>query len=272
MEKKIERAARRVRHELKFRLLQVSAVKHVTPRLLCVTLKGDDLEGFASAAHDDHIKVFFPGPGQERPVVPTPGPNGMVFPEGQPRPPARDYTPRRYDASAGELDIEFALHGDGPAAEWAEQARVGQYLGIGGPRGSFVMEGDFDGYLLVGDETALPAIARRLEELPAGAPVRVVAEVENAQEEQVFETRAEVQVTWLHRQGARAGDPGLLTAAVAALPKPAGDWYAWVAAESGVAKRVRQVLVENWQVPKEWIKAAGYWKQGAAATHDRHED
>lgn len=269
---KIERAARRIRHELKFRLLQVRAVKQVTPRLLRVTLGGDDLAGFVSAAYDDHVKLFFPAPGQERPAVPSPGPNGMVFPEGQPRPPARDYTPRRYDPAAGELDIEFALHGDGPAAEWAQQAAVGQYLGVGGPRGSFVVDGAFDGYLLVGDETALPAIARRLEELPADARATVVVEVADAAEEQVFSTRAQAQVHWIHRNGAQPGNPELLAGAVSALRKPEGDWYVWVAAESGVAKRVRQILVQNWQVPKEWIKAAGYWKQGASATHENHED
>ncbi|MPS26077.1 MAG: siderophore-interacting protein [Alcaligenaceae bacterium] len=269
---KTERAVRRVRHELKFRLLRVRAVRKVTPRLLRVTLEGEDLAGFASAAHDDHVKLFFPAPGQQRPVVPTPGPNGMVFPEGQPRPAARDYTPRRYDVAAGELDIEFALHGDGPAAEWAARAEAGQYLGVGGPRGSFVLEGDFDGYLLVGDETALPAIARRLEELPEGARAVVVAEVADVAEEQSFDTRADVAVRWVHRDGVAPGRPELLAQAVAELGKPQGDWYAWVAAESGVARRVRQVLVESWQLPKEWIKAAGYWKLGAAATHDKHED
>ncbi|MBN9474299.1 MAG: NADPH-dependent ferric siderophore reductase [Bordetella sp. SCN 67-23] len=269
---KTERAVRRVRHELKFRLLRVRAVRKVTPRLLRVTLEGGDLAGFSSAAYDDHVKLFFPAPGQERPVVPTPGPNGMVFPEDQPRPAARDYTPRRYDAEAGELDIEFALHGDGPAAEWAQRAEAGQYLGVGGPRGSFVMEGEFDGYLLVGDETALPAIARRLEELPAGARAVVVAEVADAAEQQSFDTRADVEVRWVHRDGVAPGRPELLAQAVAELGKPRGDWYAWIAAESGVAKRVRQVLVESWQLPKEWIKAAGYWKLGAVATHDKHED
>jgi len=34
----------------------------------------------------------------------------------------------------------------------------------------------FDSYLLIGDETALPAIARRLEELPAGRTVLAVIE------------------------------------------------------------------------------------------------
>ena len=311
------RGVRRVRHELKMRLLQVRRVEHVTPRLLRVTLAGDDLEGFTSAAFDDHVKVFFPAPGQDKPDLPQLGPNGPTGPGGPDAtdtPPAarRDYTPRRYDPATRELDIEFALHGHGPAAEWAAQATAGQYLGIGGPRGSMVMEGDFDGYLMVGDETALPAIARRLDELPAGARVCVVAEVADAQEEQTFRTLADLTVRWVHRGAsddaadnaahdaahdagddaaddaaaaktavqAAAGDAAIghaaagdaVVAALRDLRLPDGDIYAWVAAESSVAKAVRAYLVGERGLNKVWVKAAGYWRRGAEATHDKHED
>lgn len=96
----------------------------------------------------------------------------------------RDYTPRRFDLKTGELDIDFVLHGDGPASTWAAQAQPGQTLHIGGPRGSMVVPDMFDSYLLIGDETALLAIARRLEELSANCRATVVVEVENAAEEQ----------------------------------------------------------------------------------------
>jgi NADPH-dependent ferric siderophore reductase len=99
----------RVRHPLKFRLLRVERVVPLSPTLLRVTLTGD-LSDFVSASFDDHVKVFFPQPGAERPVMPTPGPDGPVFPEGVSRSEMRDYTPRRFDVEAGELDLEFALH------------------------------------------------------------------------------------------------------------------------------------------------------------------
>ena len=137
-------AVTRVRHPLKFRLLQVTRVQPLTPHLIRVTFTGDDLHDFESASFDDHIKVFFPAPGADRPVLPDAGPNGPVFPEDQPRPVARDFTPRRYDRAARELDIEFAMHEAGPAATWAAQAKVGQYLGVGGPRGSLVIPTGFD--------------------------------------------------------------------------------------------------------------------------------
>ena len=267
-----ERTARRVRHQTKTRMLQVRDVIQLTPKMVRIIVGGDALAGFVSAAHDDHVKVFFPQPGQEKPVLPTPSPNGPVYPEGVPRPAARDYTPRRYDAGANALTIDFVLHGDGPATAWAVQARPGNFLGVGGPRGSFIVPDDFDWYLLAGDETALPAIGRRLEELPAGARAIIVVEVADAGEQQRFDTRARIETHWLHRDGAAPGDPSLLQSEIAELPLPPGDGYAWVAAEAATAKALRRVLIDERGLRKDRVKAAAYWKRGAVAVHETYDD
>jgi NADPH-dependent ferric siderophore reductase len=266
------RAARRVRHETKMRLLEVREVSRLTPKMVRIVVGGEALAGFVSAAHDDHVKLFFPQPGQDQPVLPTPSPNGPVYPEGAPRPAARDYTPRRYDAAANTLTIDFVLHGEGPATSWAAQARPGQFLGVGGPRGSFIVPDDFDWYLLAGDETAVPAIGRRLQELPAGVRVMAVIEVEDAAEEQKFETRTHLQLHWLHRKGAAAGNHALLQSALSELSLPPGEGYAWVAAEASAAKALRRYLVDQRGLPKDRIKAAAYWKQGAVAVHETYDD
>ncbi len=268
-----ERVARRVRHETKLRLLQVRNVAHITPKMVRVVLGGDELAGFVSAAHDDHVKLFFPLPGDDKPALPPLGPNGRAFAEGAPRPPMRDYTPRRYDAAANTLTVDFVLHGEGPATAWAAQAKPGGYLGVGGPRGSFVVPDDFDWYLLAGDESALPAIGRRLEELPATARALVVVEIEDAGEEQQFDTRAKLEMHWLHRHAPSGSElPSLLLEALAELPLPRGDGYAWVAAEAAVAKASRRVLVDQLGVPKDRVKAAAYWKRGAVAVHETYDD
>jgi NADPH-dependent ferric siderophore reductase len=128
-----ERVARRVRHETKRRLLQVRHVSRITPKMVRIVLGGEELGGFVSAAHDDHVKLFFPPLGEDKPVFPTQGANGPEYPEGTLPSAARDYTPRRYDAGANTLTIDFAMHGDGPATAWAAQARPGNFLGVGGP-------------------------------------------------------------------------------------------------------------------------------------------
>ena len=130
------RETRRVRHDLKFRTLSAVSIEALTPTLKRIVLGGDDLTGFVSAGFDDHVKIF-PVRDGEAVVLPTSGPDGPIFPE--PRPVARDYTPRAYDPATNRLTIDFVIGHGGQATEWAEAATVGSVLGVGGPRGSFVV-------------------------------------------------------------------------------------------------------------------------------------
>ncbi|MBC8721348.1 siderophore-interacting protein [Paraburkholderia sp. 31.1] len=268
-------AVHRVRHPLKFRLLQVKQVRALTPHLIRVTFTGADLDDFVSASFDDHIKVFFPDPGADKPTLPQAGPDGPVFPEGK-RPTARDFTPRRFDRDARELDIEFAMHDAGPAATWAAQAQAGQYLGVGGPRGSLVIPTGFDWHLLIGDDTALPAIARRLEELPAGTRVAAVIEVADPSARIEFTTQAELHLVWCYRSEAdtRTGarSEALLHAVRDTWLPENGEGYVWAAGEAATIRAVRQHLCGERGVDKTRIRAASYWKQGAVAVHETIDD
>ncbi|WP_032826801.1 siderophore-interacting protein, partial [Bordetella holmesii] len=117
----------RVRHTLKLRQLTVSRVEHLAAGLLArITFSGEDLHDFVSASFDDHVKVFFPSVPGQAVVLPEVGTDGVRFAEGQPRPAARDYTPRHFNRDTGELVLDFVLHGEGPAGSWAAQAQVGQ--------------------------------------------------------------------------------------------------------------------------------------------------
>src|SRR5690606_25274289 len=129
------------------------------------------------------------------------------------------YTPRYWNVDEGWIEIDFVLHGDGPASGWAAKAEIGSKLVIGGPRGSMVVPAAFDWYLLAGDETALPALGRRIEELPEGARILAIIEVDNPAEEQRFATRANLDLRYLHRNGAPAGTTTLLQDAIAAATR-----------------------------------------------------
>lgn len=266
-----DRTPRRVRHELRFRQLTVKTVQRVTPHLIRITLTGDALEGFTSPGFDDHAKLFFPDAATGQLTLPTAGPDGPVWPEGG-RPAMRDYTPRRHDAQANTLEIDFALHDAGPATQWAEQAKPGDIVGVGGPRGSFIVPTEFDWHLLIGDDTALPAIARRLAELPAGARAVVLAEVDSEADEIPFETQADLTLRWVHRQGAAPGLSAVLVDTLKAMTLPAGDFHAWVGCESAIAKALRAHLVGERGANPKWVRASGYWRRGAAATHDTHDE
>ena len=260
-------AVQRVRHDLKARLLQVRRIVPVSPAMLRVTLAGDSLEGFHSASFDDHVKLLLPARAGEKPAMPEPGPNGLVFPTDVPRPAMRDFTPRRYDAAAGELDIEFVMHDHGPSIEWAKHAAPGDFLGIAGPRGSFVMPTTFDWHVLLGDETALPAIARRLEELPAHARALVRIETRTPQARIALETRCDADIGWVTAE-ATAGAATALEAAARALQLPAGEGFVWAAGEYDAIRRIRQHFVSEAGIDKRRIRAASYWRRGAQASHE----
>lgn len=242
----------RVMHEIKRRRLQVLRVSDLTPRMRRITLGGPELAGFLSLGSDDHIKLMFASSPEQQAVLDTmvlgaPAPDGV-------KPDMRDYTPRRIDLDLGELDIDFVLHGDGPASTWAAQAAPGQFLHIGGPRSSMKVPDVFDGYLLIGDETAIPAIARRLEALSSNRRALVVIEVENAEEQQAFTSAAAFEVIWVQRHSEDLLDT------VTRLSLPEGLVYGWIATEAGLSRKLRRVLLDTHGLNEEQIKAAGYWR------------
>lgn len=239
-----ERRVQRVRFELVRREVRVASVGRPSPNLVAVTFADASLNSFASESFDDHVKLMIP-------VI-----DGAYV--------MRDYTPRRFDRAAGTLTIEFALHDHGPATDWARQAAPGQRVLVGGPRGSMVVPTDYDWHLLAGDETALPAIRRRLEELPAASRVIVRAQVADAADRRAPAGAAAPDLQWV-------GDGDALVGALRELALPPGEGFVWCAGEASVMARVRDVLLVEKQHPREALKVAAYWKRGAADYHARLE-
>lgn len=267
---------RRVRHPLQVRTLTVAAVHMLTPHLRRLTLAGESLADLHSDGFDDHVKLLLPPPGCDALVLPPPGPDGRpdFAAAGLALPVARDYTPRRVDRVARTLQIDFTLHGDGPAARWAALAGVGDTVHVAGPRGSMVVPTELRWQWLIGDESALPAIARRLEELPGAVEVTVV--LETACADAPLPPLALGPGRRLLRVGRpAAGDAAALAAplvqAVRALPSPAGRGHAFAAAESHTVRAVREVLVGQHGLTKSQVRAAAYWRHGASAHHENLE-
>lgn len=265
-----EARTRRVMHGIKPRVVSVSHVEQITPNYVRITFTGEDLSDFVSLDPDDHIKLVFPTAPDVAPPMPTPGERGPVWPDGEARPTMRDYTPRRYDPEQRTLHIDFVIHGDGPASNWAKQATVGQQLGVLGPRGSKIVANDFDWYLMLGDETVLPSIARRLEEFAPGTKAIAVIEVDSKGHEQQIDTAADAQLIWVHRNGAAAGATNGLELAIRALELPEGDGYVWAGGEALSLKPIRRHLLRERGLRPEWASFSGHWKRGVA-NHDHHE-
>lgn len=242
-------SARLVKHELRRRALTVETVERLSPCMIRVALTGEDLADFASAAPDDHVKCIF---------------------DTDDGPAMRDYTPRSFDPAARRLVIDFAVHQAGPATAWALQAAPGDALTVGGPRGSKVIEGVED-WVLVGDETALPAIGRRIEEAPAGTRILSIVAVPDPADRQEFATAAAHRAIWVHRPAEEAADPAPLLAALAAAEIGPRS-FVWIAAEAGVARALRAHLLDERGHPKPWSKSAGYWTLGQADAADKSLD
>lgn len=229
----------RHRHELRRRVLTVSAVERLTPNMLRLTLTGPDMADFISLSPGDHVKIFVPD-----------GTGGEAM---------RDYTPRRYDTARQELVLDFALHEAGPATAWALSVKVGDEARIGGPRGSLVISGPIRHWLLIGDETALPSIGRRIEEMAAGVTVTSLVAVPSAADEQPLETAADHTALWIHRGDPT--DPAPFLERLNAMHLPEAT-FVWIAAEAGVARAVRDHFLISRAHPTAWLRAAGYWVAG----------
>jgi NADPH-dependent ferric siderophore reductase len=259
----MNRTVERIRLETRIRTLTVLSVTDITPHMRRIRVGGPELEGFNSPGHADHIKVFLSADGNPLPR-PERNPDGLVWPEGTPKPFMRDYTPRYFDPAALTLDIDFVLHGDGPASTWATNVKVGDEVMIGGPRGSVRVPEAFDWYFLAGDETALPAIGRRIEELPASRPVVAVIEVPERADQQHFAPRDNLSIHWIYRDGLEAGAQNLIQRATESIAFPAGEGFAFVAGEAQMAKALRSHLIDR-GFNNEYIRSSGYWMRGEAS-------
>lgn len=254
---------RLVPHPLVVRQLSVTAVTDPSPRLRRITLTGPQLReferdglqlpAFAAPGFDDHVKLIFATEGPVTAVLPRQLPHGI---EWQPTPllAGRDYTPRRVDLAASEIDLEFVRHGTGPAAAWADAAEPGSTLWFVGPKSSTELPERIDWVLLAGDETALPAIGRFLDERPVEVPARVVVNVVDESGRIDLALREGDQIHWVVDP-----DPTCLAAAVREIGWLDGQVYAWAAGESRALLPLRRFLAREKAVPKTHVNVTGYW-------------
>ncbi len=242
------------------RRVEVVSVSRLTPRLVSVQVAGDALEGFRIEAPTSHIKVFLPAPGQEL-SSPEPG-------SGEPQPVVRTYTPRRFDEASRTLEVQFILHGEGPASEWAERVAPGDQLAVRGPGGRFSLEPVAGHWWIAGDESAIPAVGTLLDVLPAGVSAEVHLEVAGPEDEMELPSPAHTAITWHHRRAPDAWGTELYDAARDAS-FPDGTRI-WVACEAAAMRRIRRHLTADRSLPPSSLVTRGYWRLGTV-NHPDHD-
>ncbi|MEU8220935.1 siderophore-interacting protein [Micromonospora taraxaci] len=240
---------------------RVLRTERPTPHLIRLVLGGDELTGLPVGEFTDHyIKVVFPQAGVAYPQPLDLAAIRRDLPREQ-WPRLRAYTVRRWDPLAQELTVDVVHHGDeGLAGPWAAALRPGDPVHFVGPGGAYAPSPDADWHLLVGDESALPAIAAALERLPLGAPAHVFVEIADPEEEQELLSPGAVELTWLHRGERPVGEA--LVEAVRALEFPAGQVHAFVHGEAAFVRHLRRLLRGERGVPLDRLSISGYWRRG----------
>jgi NADPH-dependent ferric siderophore reductase len=239
----------------------VTRVEQLTPHMVRVVVGGEALARLDVGAYTDHyVKVLFPPAGV---VYPEPFDQAAIH-ETMPReawPVVRTYTVRRWVPEAGEMWVDFVVHGDaGIAGPWAARAKPGDMFHFRGPGGGYRPDPDADWHLLAGDESALPAIATALEAMPAGARVKAFIEVENPAEEQRLRTDAQAEFRWVHRGARPIGET--LVEAVRGAEFPAGRVHVFVHGEATFVKDLRGYLRVERGLPLPQLSISGYWRRG----------
>jgi NADPH-dependent ferric siderophore reductase len=258
------------RHPPQLWRVPVLRTRRVTPRMARITVGGEALADFPGGGGDQHVVLYFYERGVDLPEPLTLTSARTML--GQVRPAMRSYTVRRHDPATRELDFDFVLHGDvGVASAWASTAQPGDDVIIVGPSPAYLPEDSGAEHLLVGDETALPAIGTMLAELPAAARATAVIEVADAAEEQPLPSSATAAVHWLHRDGRPAGTPDALVAALDAIGPFDQEVTAWAAGERTVMHAVRAHLLDRSGLDRRRVRTTMYWRHGqAGATGGEH--
>ena len=236
----------------------VANVEDVTPRMRRITIADEGLRRLPVEEPGEIITLLWPEEGKPL-VLPE---EGWRFPAGvAERQHARNYTVRSWEPGSDEVVIDFVVHGDhGRASRWAAAAAPGHEIGYAGSRLHWLPVATEGWALLVGDETGLPALSAIAEDLPAGMRAIALVEVEDEAERQPIDTAAELEVRWLHRDGAQAGQNTLLVDAVRELDLPEGQGRAWGGGEALAMRDVRRHLKDERGLPGEDTQVLGYWK------------
>lgn len=241
------------------RVLHVATIDDIAPRFRRIVFQGENLERYD---RDDqlHCRLIFQQRGVARFLWPMLDHRGHIVWPDDTVIPTRVYTIRRIDRSRQQITVDFAIHPNaGPATQWALNARIGDVVGILGPAANGPKDADF--YVLAGDETALPAIARILENLTPAALGVAFIEVDGKSDELPLPCPAGMTISWLYRDGSGAGTTTLLENAIRSLrwPDDLGRSFFWGGCEHKAFSAIYRYLRRQVMLPKDRMVFYSHW-------------
>jgi NADPH-dependent ferric siderophore reductase len=239
----------------------VTETRWLTPDMVRVVLGGGDLDRFAMVeATDAYVNLAFAPAGATYAGAFDPAEVRGTRPREE-WPVRRRFTVRRWNQELHELTIDFVVHGDeGVAGRWASGAAPGDILVLEGPAGGYRPDPVADWHLLLGDESALPAVAASLQVLTPGSLAVVRLVCDGPEHEVELHSEAVMDVAWLHRTHAPE-DERLLLAATEALAFPRGRVHAFVHGEAEEIRAVRRHLLQERTLARADMSCSPYWRR-----------
>ena len=229
----------------------------ISPWMTRVIVGGAELDGFEQPTPASSVRLLLPSEGSDL-VIPTWAGNEFLLPDGS-RPVIRTLTPRRFLPDRRELHLDIVHHDGGALTPWARSALAGEASdgAVSGPGRGYGIPADADSFLLVGDETAVPAICQLLEHIP-DVPIQTLVGVRHP--EAVVDLHRDVDEQWVHIESGRDLGPE----AVARLASRTIDdgLHIWAAGEAAAVQAIRRHLFSDRGVPRDRTTIRGYWKAG----------
>lgn len=218
-----------------------------------VFLGGNDLEGFSIEQPAASVRLLLPTAGTLE--IPQWDGNEFLLHDGT-RPIIRTFTPRRFDAGTRELQLDVVTHDSGIASAWAVTAQPGQSVAVSGPGRGYDIDPDAASFLLVGDETAIPAICQLLEYLPS-TPIAVHISVSHPDAK--VDLHRDVDSIW-HVASDDYGSEEKQFEAIQTIDLDSRTRI-WAAGEAAAMQRIRNYLFHEIGFPRSQATVRGYWKR-----------
>ncbi len=241
------------------REVTVVEVDERSPRLVRVTFEGAGLRELEVDEPAASVRLLVPSPDTDELVIPQWNGNEFLLPGGA-RPALRTFTPLRHDRDRGRLDLEIVRHGDGAVSGWVERAGPGSPAAISGPGRGYEIDGDAERFVLLGDESALPAMSQLLETLPGGVDVEVHVEVVTADAQVAVPDHPNASISW-HVSAPDAAPGDALVAVARELDGVEPSTRVWAAGEAASMQAIRRHLFDQVGMARAQATVRGYWKR-----------
>jgi NADPH-dependent ferric siderophore reductase len=245
-----------------FRRVRVRSTGALSERMMRVVLGGDELAGFAIESAASSVRLLLPPAGHDNIEMPTWTGNQFELASGE-RAPIRTFTPRAFDAERLELTLDVVLHERGAATDWVRRTAVGDEVAISGPGRSETFDPAARSFLLVGDESAIPAISQLLETIDTTHTIQAHIEITDPGARFELPTHPNATIVW--HDAIVGAAPGASVAAVVESLVQLPD-AVWVAGEAATVQRLRTHLFDVRGLARGRVTARGYWKLDRSAT------